>query len=214
MKTIAMCGGEATIPLADLKPMEKNPRKLNQAGFDYLVKSIEARGVYKPLLVWEKNNEVIGGNQRLMVMKTMVERGEWGITEVPIVYFRGTKKEARLVATDDNNNAGEWDYDLLPSFLKDMTTEMDFSIDDLNLTGFTQPELDFIGNLDKSVTDFRKDLDKEPELASAKTDGLKTVQLKIPTAQVPEWESAVVEAKANGARTAWEVIKYLIERKA
>ena len=56
----------------DLKPADYNPRKKLKPGdkeFEKLKKSIEEFGYVEPIILNERTNTVVGGHQRLEVMK-------------------------------------------------------------------------------------------------------------------------------------------------
>lgn len=80
------------INIADIKPAPYNPRKINQAQFELLKKSISNLGLVIPVLVNKQNNMIIAGHQRTKAAKAV------GIKEVPAFFVNGVNKydEARF----------------------------------------------------------------------------------------------------------------------
>jgi hypothetical protein len=198
--------------LKDLKPYDKNPRKISDVKKRRLAKSLEKKGLYQPLLVWKSKMQVLGGNQRIQIIKEKVAAGEWEIDKIPITYWEGKPAEAAVIVTQDNLNDGEWDYDKLPDYLRQIR---DASPDLLEQTGFDMDQLDYIIDLDADTTDFRKKIgnEVEVELDNKTENNLKLVQLKIPKEELGDWELAVIEAKKNGAKTAWDVVRTILDNR-
>ena len=102
----------AWIPIGDLIPLEKNPRKISadrmqilKDSLDRLPKFFEAR----PLLVNNATgkNIVYAGNQRLAAAKAL------GLKEVPCIVETLSQKEQDERTIRDNVELGDWDFDLL-----------------------------------------------------------------------------------------------------
>lgn len=120
-------------PLENLRNMLDNPRKLlTPEKAKELDDSLLSLGLFRPLLVWrgesgEADPVVIGGNQRLTRIRTLVDAGEHiqqadgsVHADIPVTTYQGNEAEARLVALRDNNSDGEWDWTALSSFTKDL----------------------------------------------------------------------------------------------
>ena len=152
---------EKLLPLAD------NPRTIDGKGRRRLRESLRAFGLFKPLLVWQnpdKEAVVIGGNQRLDVIKEMLGRGEKVPDTIPVVYFEGTEQEARMVAIRDNQSDGDWDWSMLPNYIEELDNLVDPEFDDLNLTGFDAATLSDLRALADAV-------ETTPEEPSNKEEG-------------------------------------------
>lgn len=124
-----------TMLLQDLFPADYNPRKALQAGdaeYDKLKRSIEQFGYVEPIIWNEQTKTVVGGHQRLTVLKDM------GVTEVDVVVvsFDRTKEMALNVAL--NKISGEWDDAKLQALFQDLEGE-GF---DTSLTGFDAVEIE------------------------------------------------------------------------
>lgn len=119
-----------SVPIADLKPSEYNPRKLDKATHRELTKSIKKFGLVDPIIAnsaEKRKNIVIGGHQRLSIAK------ELNYTEVPVVYLDipNLKKEKELNLRL-NRNIGEFDMDLLKNMDLDLLLDVGFTDEDLS----------------------------------------------------------------------------------
>lgn len=153
-------------PLRQLIPFAENPRvKKGGKSREALMASIRAFGLFKPSLVWVGEDHpqgvtgpiVIGGNQRLATLLEMdaagmfadgplaVTLGNGAVVTVdpeaiPCVVFPGSWPQAKVVALRDNAEDGEWDWDALPAYVKELEGLFPEGID-LTLTGFTSQTL-------------------------------------------------------------------------
>lgn len=121
------------IAVAELKAAAYNPRKDLQPGdaeYEKLKRSIQEFGYVEPVIWNKRTGIVVGGHQRLKVMKDL------GFTEVDcvVVDLEESKEKALNIAL--NKISGEWDTDLLASLLKDL----DGNGYDITLTGFDLAE--------------------------------------------------------------------------
>lgn len=119
--------------ISELKPAAYNPRKkLTEKDPEYqrIKKSIEEFGYVDPIIV-NSDYTVIGGHQRLAVLKEM---GETKI-DVVVVDIDKTREKALNIAL--NKIVGEWDFEQLSIVLSELKEE-NF---DISITGFTDKEL-------------------------------------------------------------------------
>lgn len=120
------------VPIGDLKLCEYNPRALTEDEYRQIHESIERHGMLQPLIVNKsaaRKNIVIGGNQRLMVMREM------GYETVPIVYVDYSNLDIeKELSLRLNKNQGHFDFDALANFHEEMLINV----------GFTPTELDDI----------------------------------------------------------------------
>jgi len=152
------------VELEKLSPLEENPRVIDGKGRRKLRESLRTFGLFKPLLVWKnkkKKTVVIGGNQRLSVLKDMAERGEPIETRVPVIYFEGSEAEAKMVSIRDNQSDGEWDWSALPNYVEELNSLSDPEFDDLNLTGFDSATLMDLQSLASDIESNQPDEEKE-----------------------------------------------------
>lgn len=120
----------------DIKYAPYNPRKISDEVLNKLKKSIEEFGYIEPIIVNKRTMQVVGGNQRLKVLRQL------GIEEVQsvIVDLDDTHEKALNIALNKIN--GEWDLPLL----KDLLLEIDTGEIDTELTGFDMGEIEELMN--------------------------------------------------------------------
>lgn len=124
------------IKIDKLIPATYNPRKnLKPSDAEYvkIKNSIEKFGFVSPLVI-NKDMTVIGGHQRLKVLKEM------GIVEVECIIVDLDKTNEKALNIALNKIQGDWDEEKLESLLQELKLE-DF---DTNLTGFDFDEVDEI----------------------------------------------------------------------
>jgi len=122
------------LKVEDLKPADYNPRKKLKPGdkeFEKLKNSIEEFGYVEPIILNKRTNTVVGGHQRLEVMKHL------GYTEVDCVIVDLDEQKEKALNIALNKISGEWDNELLTDLLKELDQEGIVSI-----TGFETEELD------------------------------------------------------------------------
>lgn len=124
------------IKIENLKPAEYNPRKdLKPEDEEYqkIKKSITEFGYVAPVIV-NSNMTVIGGHQRLKVLK------ELGYTEVECVVVDLDQKKEKALNIALNKISGDWDNDKLEELLAELKqTDID-----MDITGFSFDEVDEI----------------------------------------------------------------------
>lgn len=121
--------------ISELHPAEYNPRKELKPGdkeFEKLKNSIEEFGYVEPVIWNKRTGNVVGGHQRLSVLKHLGEKE----VDCIVVDMDMQKEKALNVAL--NKITGQWDVPLLTDLLKDL----DKSGFDVSLTGFDPSELD------------------------------------------------------------------------
>lgn len=129
----------------DLIPYINNSRTHSEEQVNQIVASINEFGFTNPLLIDEKDN-IIAGHGRLLASKKLK------MEEVPCIVLSGlteAQKKAYIIA--DNKmalNAG-WDFNLLSLELENLK-ELDF---DLELTGFSDDEIDGLLSTNKDIED-------------------------------------------------------------
>jgi site-specific DNA-methyltransferase (adenine-specific) len=115
---------ERSVRLTELKPYEKNPRKISDEQYAKLKASIQENGYHQRLIV-TPDMLVIGGHQRLKVL------AELGIDTVEVLVPDRvlTDSEYRRMLVQDNLPFGEWDFTALAA---------DFSLDELKDWGMPE----------------------------------------------------------------------------
>ena len=144
------------LPIENLKPAEYNPRKkLTPEDSEYkkIQASIERWGYCDPVIV-NKDMTVIGGHQRLKVMKDL------GYTQISAVVLDIGKNDEKALNVALNKISGSWDFELLSNLMSDLVTD-GF---DVELTGFDAVEIvDLIGDDEDKGENHKQDEDKENE---------------------------------------------------
>ncbi len=111
---------EQTVSVKDLKPYERNPRKITESQFKKLKESIEQDGYHARIKV-NSAFQVVGGHQRLKALK------ELGYDEIKVLVPSRpiTDAEFERILLRDNHNNGTFDIDMLANgfdleFLRDV----------------------------------------------------------------------------------------------
>lgn len=115
---------ERLVKLEELKPFERNPRRISKEAFEALCKSIAQDGYHQRILA-TNDLRVIGGHQRINAFKTL------GYTSIIVlVPDRVIDDETfRRILIRDNLPFGEFDMDVLST---------DFEIDELKEIGMPE----------------------------------------------------------------------------
>lgn len=150
--------------IEDLIPAIYNPRKDLQPDdpeYAKIKRSIETFGYVDPIIVNERTGTIVGGHQRLKVLKDL----GYDEVEVSVVDLSEENEKALNVAL--NKISGEWDFALL----KDLLEELDASSIDVELTGFdidemenlmTQFQVEEEGEVDEDYFDIEEAIPDEP----------------------------------------------------
>ena len=123
------------IEISKLKSAEYNPRKALKPGdpeFEKLKNSITEFGYVEPIIWNKRTGKVVGGHQRLSVLKHL------GETEVDCVVVDLDEQKEKALNIALNKISGDWDMPLLTDLLKDLNDD-GF---DITLTGFDMSEFD------------------------------------------------------------------------
>lgn len=112
-------------PRKKLKPEDKEYQKIKN--------SIQEFGYVEPIII-NKDNTIIGGHQRLTVLKDL------GYKEVDVIQIDIDKTKEKALNIALNKITGEWDY----SMLGDLLLDLDSSNYDLEITGFDLDEIESI----------------------------------------------------------------------
>ena len=140
------------IEISKLKPARYNPRQISTKQYNDLKKSIERFGLVDPIIV-NKDNTVIGGHQRLKIIKSLGEK------TIGCVVLDLTKEQERELNVRLNKNTGEFDFDILST---------EFDIDELVDWGFKHIDLGLnIDKIDEDKEDIATITIKEEDLIKA-----------------------------------------------
>ena len=146
------------ISVNKLKSAKYNPRqdlKPGDSEFEKLKRSIEEFGYVEPVIWNKRTGTVVGGHQRLKVMKHL------GHKEVDCVVLDIDENKEKALNVALNKISGDWDMPLLGELMKDLSTN-GF---DVTLTGFDMAEIDDYFNDDKNseIEEDNFDIDKAVE---------------------------------------------------
>lgn len=131
-----------TFEIKDLKPASYNPRVDLKKGMDEweaLNNSLGKFGLVVPVVVNGKNNVIIGGHQRVSVLKSQ------GVKEVEAIVVDlddADEKELNIVL---NKAEGRWDFEKLEELLEEMTPE------ERKFTGFLEEEIEELDVVPRDV---------------------------------------------------------------
>ena len=135
-KRIEVCRVRA----GDIKTDFGNPRKITNAKLEELKESMRTFGDFGIYLI-DENNNVIGGNQRLKVVKE--EFGEDTMLDCKrLVGY--SKQELKAINLKDNTHSGEWDVDLLADWTADLMIDMPFEKPKVDAEERVIPEMELI----------------------------------------------------------------------
>lgn len=136
-----------------LIPASYNPRKELKPGdpeYEKLKRSIEEFGYVEPVIWNKRTGVVIGGHQRLRVLKDL------GFTEVDCVVLDIDEQKEKALNVALNKISGEWDIPLLTSLLKDLND----GGYDATITGFDVSEMSSLFDDQSEIVE-----DDPPEVA-------------------------------------------------
>jgi len=97
-----------TMKLADLKPAKYNPRRIDDAAMAGLEQSMTRFGVVEPIIFNAKSGVVVGGHQRLKVLRSQKVTE----TDVVVVELDEIEEKALNVALNSPHLSGEFTADL------------------------------------------------------------------------------------------------------
>jgi len=143
------------IPIDKLKPAKYNPRlDLQPEDKEYqdIKRSITEFTLVEPLVI-NKDMTVIGGHQRLKVLKDLQYK------EVPCIVVDLDKQKEKMLNIALNKISGDWDRPRL----KDLLEELDSGEFDVNMTGWGEQEIEDL------MTEFNPtSIDEQPRLDEKK----------------------------------------------
>ncbi|MCH8151417.1 MAG: DNA modification methylase [Planctomycetes bacterium] len=123
------------ISISKISPALYNPRQDLGPGdpaYEKLKRSITDYGLVEPLVVNRRNNRLIGGHQRLHVLRAL------GELEVDVVLVDLDEANERALAVALNQISGRWDMQKLGALLDELVKLPDF---DATRTGIDLPDI-------------------------------------------------------------------------
>src|SRR6266508_4828617 len=119
------------VPIDDLHPDPKNPRKITAEELDRLTRSLREFGFLQPVIARHEDHVVVGGHQRLPAARRL------GYKTVPVIFVDLSPEQSHLLNLALNKISGEWDEQLLARML----AELQASAVDLEVSGFGADEI-------------------------------------------------------------------------
>jgi hypothetical protein len=151
-KAVAIrCTAAANIPLEDLIGMQGALKTLSKENEAKLRKQILDTGFRAPIFVWKhgKQNKVLDGHQRLVVLKNMAKEG-YTVPPLPVAYVEAeNEKDAYKAILQFSSSYGTMTEKGLSEFLGLSGIETSSLSDD-----FTLPEIDITYFIDSSAPTF------------------------------------------------------------
>jgi len=144
------------VKIEEIKYAPYNPRKISDEMLQKLEKSIKEFGYIEPLVVNKRTLHVVGGNQRLKVLKKL------GIKEVQVVMVDLDDEHEKALNLALNKIQGEWDLPQLKELLQELEPN-------LELTGFDPKEFEAL------INQFTLPVD-EPQFDEEIADDVKMVE--------------------------------------
>lgn len=140
------------VPIAQLKPAPYNPRSISDEAIDGLGASVKKFGLVQPLIWNQRSGYVVGGHQRLEVLKQLGEKE----TQVVVVDLSDAEEKTLNVTLNNPNIAGRFTdglQELLTSLKLDdgLWSELEKLKLDSLLVDFSPAELGEQGALDKKT---------------------------------------------------------------
>ena len=126
--------------IGELIPAPYNPRKDIQPGdseYEKLKRSLSEFGYVEPVIWNERTGHVVGGHQRLKVLR------ELGETEIDCVVVDMSEEREKALNIALNKISNDWDNEKLSALLEELQ-DMDI---DITLTGFDLSEIDRMLNV-------------------------------------------------------------------
>ena len=148
------------VPIGQVRPFEKNPRKHPKKQIRQLKRSLKRFKWMLPILI-DSNGVIIAGHGIYQAAR------ELGLEEIPVIFVEHlSEHEIKAYRIADNKLAenSEWDNEFLISEISEL---LKFDVDfDIDLTGFSTPEIDVLVT-DQSPEEFEEPVPTLPKLQAA-----------------------------------------------
>ena len=139
-------------------PAPYNPRKISDHDLRALRRSLRRFGTVEPIVLNKRTGRIVGGHMRVRAAQAE------GIDKLPVVYVNLDETAERQLNLALNRIHGEFDPELLSGVLADLKVLGE----DVELTGFTDAELDDI--LGVAPKEGKTDPDAVPESVEKRTE--------------------------------------------
>lgn len=145
----------AKMKLRDCVPTDYNPRRISDGEFRKLVRSIEHYGYRDPIIVNERNNHIVAGNQRFKALELLNKRNHGKYTVIDVVLVDMDLDDEKSFCLTHNKVGGEFDDDMV----QEIMSELEAHGYDTSLTGFFEEEEEAYN--DDDLDEFIDDEDDE-----------------------------------------------------
>jgi DNA modification methylase len=145
-------------PLGRLMPYARNSRTHSDEQVEQIAASIVKFGFTQPILVDEKNGDILAGHARLRAAYKL------GLPEAPVIplgHLSEAEKRAYIIADNKLAENAGWDEKILRAELQDLLDD-DF---DVKVTGFSEKELEELLETSGDPIDGETDPDEAPAAA-------------------------------------------------
>ena len=181
------------VPIHELEPAGYNPRvdlKPGDLAYESLKRSIETFGCLQPIIVNQRTRHVVGGHQRLKVLKDL------GYTEAEVVVVDLSIAQEKTLNLTLNKTGGDWDPSKLAALLQEIEG---FPEVDIRLTGFDDDEIgDLISRMLDS--DAPGGQDDDFDLQAALESSLEKCRGEEPTGRCAVMEQLSPSPRHTGVR--------------
>jgi len=135
--------------ISELKPYEKNPRRMTDRQNANLARSLYKYGLVEIPAI-NRDGTIIAGHQRLRIFAE--QKGEDYEIDVRVPDRKLTEKEVEEYCIRSNKNTGEWDFSLLTD---------NFEIGELKNWGFEDIDLrEFNVNIEEDISEPKSGIEK------------------------------------------------------
>ena len=179
------CRYDEAVDIEKVTGHPRNPNKHSGEQIALLAKIIKASGWRNPICVSNRSGFVIKGHGRLMAARVL------GVAQVPVEYQDYATEAAEyqdMIA--DNRIAELAERDM--GIIKDLLEELDTGANDMDLTGYTEAEIE------RLMTQFHVDEVDAPELKDGDRAPFRQATFTLHDEQWEAVEAAIAKAKAAG----------------
>ena len=200
-----------TAKVSDLIPYANNARMHSEEQIAQIAASIREFGWTNPILI-DGDNGIIAGHGRVQAARKLKQE------YVPVIELNGlseAQKRAYILADNKLAQNADWDFGVLELEIANLQ-DLDF---DLNLTGFTDTDLDSLGFVSGEVQEFESEVygmaDGSDPTALKESYETSTIRQMVLVFMADEFATIVMAmgnyAEDNGLSNNTEVVKHLLE---
>jgi ParB-like chromosome segregation protein Spo0J len=179
------CAHVAIVPIGDVKPNPRNPNRHPDAQVAMLAKIIKAQGWRAPITVSARSGFVVKGHARLAAAALL------GVKSVPVDVQHYASPEAETADMIADNRIAEL-AEIDPLGLKDLLQELDTGALDMELTGYTLPDIEQLMN------QYHVEPADAPKLKDGDRAPFRQATFTLHDEQWGEVEAAIAKAKKDG----------------